>query len=197
MRRASIFIPLLFLLTGCANLLNMPPPHVGDQVLGALELSFVAPVGYNGAETAITMIVDLRKRTWPGLRNPGTIRYLQYTLVERRLHLVLEDETRMKVQGGMTVAYDEHGNMIGFDDPKRNRLERMILVIEGEFEIREGDTIGGVFTGTIQQEYIRGTYDRRTQRWTDNIQLLWQRELSGALMKEGKQVDRLSVRHRR
>lgn len=196
--RLLILIPVIMLATsGCASLLNMPPPHVGDQVLGALELSFVAPVGDNGAETAITMTVDLQKRTWPGLRNPGTIHYLQYTLVERRLHLALEDEARLKVQGGMTVAYDEHGNMIGFDDPKRNRLERMILVIEGEFEIREGDTIGGIFTGTIQQEYIRGTYDRRTQRWTENIQLLWQREVAGALMKEGKQVDRLSVRHRR
>ena len=197
MKSTSICVLPLLLLIGCANLLNMPPPHIGDQVLGELELSFFAPVGINNAETAVTLSVDLRKRTWPGLRDPGTIRYLLYTLEGDRLLLELEDETRQKIQGGMTVSYDERGNAVGHNDPKWNRLERMVLLIEGEFETRDNETISGAFSGMIQQVQILQTYERRTQSWTEDSRVLWQREITGTLTKDGKQVDRLLIRSRR
>ncbi|MFC1499641.1 hypothetical protein ACFL6T_01330, partial [Candidatus Zixiibacteriota bacterium] len=188
---------LLLLLTGCANLLNMPPPHTGDQILGGLELRFFAPVGENGSEIAVTLPLDLRRRTWPGLRSQGTTRYLQYILEGRRLLIELEDETRQKIQGGMTVAYDEQGNMISHNDPKASQFDRMILLIEGDFENREGETISGVFIGTIQQALVRRTYERRTQRWIEDSRVLWTDEVEGILMKDGREIDRLRIRPRR
>ncbi len=192
--------PVLFLtcfLTGCTNLLHIPPAHVGDQILGEIELSFEAPVGPGGAETRVTVTADLHSRTWPGLRSQGTIHYLVYVLEENQLTLRLDDELRVSMQGGMMVEYDERGNMIGHYDPTRNRRERSVLVLEGAFEFRDAESIGGSLTGTIREEIVRETYERRTQRLVESSNVRWRREVSGSLLKDGKPADRLSIRRRR
>ena len=185
-------ICLLLIATGCSTIRKIPR-HEGERIVGDLQLQIDVPGGDQQGRRYLDAKVDLDKRRWSGVLGGQRIRYCIYRLDGNRLFLELCEEIRSITRSATRTYFDPEGNPMTILDKTGERIEWLVISIEGEFTERGSDFVGGSFQGSARQSQVTRTYTRRSQRWDEMEEPGWEGAVTAICMLKERQVARLQV----